>query len=64
MEKNNIKPGYKTTEAWASLLASIFMMINLPVEQASLFVGGLTGLYTLGRSFVKSFQDRPFRNGE
>ena len=52
----SIKPGYQSTEAWASLLASVFVMVNLPPAQSLAIVAGISGLYTLGRSIVKSFQ--------
>jgi hypothetical protein len=41
---NSITPGYKSTEAWSSLLASIFVMINLPPAQSSVIVAGISGL--------------------
>jgi len=55
---NNVKPGYKTTEAWVSMLSSVFIMFNLSPEDAAVAVGGISSIYTLGRSMVKTFQSR------
>lgn len=53
-----VKPGYKSTEAYASLLSSIFVMVNLPPDLAAKFVAGLAGVYIIGRSIVKAFNSR------
>lgn len=60
MSINNafIKPGYKTSEAWVSLLSSIFVMVSMPAEQAATLIGGISAVYTVGRSIVKSLQNR------
>jgi hypothetical protein len=60
MSVNNasIKPGYKTSEAWVSLLSSIFVMVSMPAEQAATLIGGISAVYTVGRSIVKSLQNR------
>jgi hypothetical protein len=46
MQNSSIKPGYKTSEAWVSLLSSIFVMVSL------------LAVYTVGRSIVKSVTGR------
>lgn len=58
MVKSEITPGYKTTEAHASLLSSVFVMINLPPELAAQFVAGLAAIYAVCRSIVKAFNSR------
>ena len=60
MSSNNafIKPGYQTSEAWVSLLSSIFVMVSMPAEQAATLIGGISAVYTVGRSIVKSLQNR------
>jgi len=58
MQHSSIKPGYKTSEAWVSLLSSIFVMVSLPAEQAASLIGGLSAVYTVGRSIVKSMTGR------
>jgi hypothetical protein len=60
MSINNasIKPGYRTSEAWVSLLSSIFVMVSMPAEQAATLIGGISAVYTVGRSIVKSLQNR------
>ncbi len=58
MQNSSIKPGYKTSEAWVSLLSSIFVMVSLPAEQAASLIGGLSAVYTVGRSIVKSVTGR------
>lgn len=58
VNKSEISPGYKTTEAYASLLSSIFVMVNLPPDLAAKFVAGLASVYIIGRSIVKAFNSR------
>ena len=58
MQNSSIKPGYKTSEAWVSLLSSIFVMVSLPAEQTASLIGGLSAVYTVGRSIVKSVTGR------
>lgn len=59
VQNSEAKPGYKTSEAWVSLLSSIFVMTSLPPEQAATLISGLSAVYTIGRSIVKSFNKRP-----
>jgi len=58
MHSTAVKPGYKTSEAWVSLLSSIFVMISMPAEQAATLIGGLSAVYTVARSLVKSLHNR------
>ncbi len=58
VKPSETKPGYKTTEAYASLLASLFVMINLPPDLAAQFVAGISAVYAICRSVVKAFNSR------
>jgi len=51
-----MKPGYKSTEAWGSLLASAMVLYGVPDPTlAYQLVAAIAGVYTVGRSMVKSF---------
>ncbi len=54
-----MKPGYKTTEFWLTILGVAGSTVTglagvIPLTIAAPLAAALTGLYTLGRSIAKS----------
>ena len=53
------KPGYKTTEAVGTLVASALAMYGIPDPTVAYgVVGALVAVYTHGRSMVKQMKDK------
>lgn len=52
------KAGWKSTEFWTMIIANLFGFFSLPPEQAAILVGGLSAVYTSGRSIVKLIKAR------
>lgn len=53
------KPGYKTTEAMGTLLASALAVYGIPDPNIAYgVVGALVAVYTHGRSMVKQVKDK------
>jgi len=54
-----MKPGYKSTEAWGSLLASALVLYGVPDPVvAHGIVAAIVSVYTYSRSIVKSVKDK------
>lgn len=54
-----MKPGYRTTEFWVSLLGMVLPAVlpgQVDAGTASAIAAGVAALYTVGRSLVKAFQ--------
>ena len=51
----NVKPGYKTTEFWMSLIGMAGVAFGVPVDPEILVAGGsfVTGIYVWSRSMAK-----------
>jgi hypothetical protein len=58
-----MKPGYKTTEFWLTLLANFAPMIAgaLPPEQAAILGAVTAGVYTASRAYTKAKTEQPAR---
>jgi hypothetical protein len=51
----DLKPGYKTTEFWTTLVAGIvpYFLTAVPPQYSAIASAALAGVYTIGRSVVK-----------
>jgi len=59
MNSTPVKPGWQTTEFWGKVAVQVFGILGavkgfLPPTTATLIIGILEGIYTIGRSFVKA----------
>jgi hypothetical protein len=49
------KPGWKTTEFWLTLIASVIPFVSaVPLPQATVAAAALTGIYTIARGITKA----------